>query len=160
MMKNKIYFNFERILILFSIVYLPLSCREANPPKALSVEILGTWKLVSGLTITGKDSAISVNTKNQSFIKIINKTHFSFLKHDLSGGKDSSSSYDSGGGRYSLKGNKYNENLEYCQEREWENHTFYFTINLNKDTLIQTGIEKIEKLNVNRLNIEKYIRIK
>lgn len=37
---------------------------------------------------------------------------------------------------------------------------FKFTITLNNDTLIQKGIEKIENIGVNRINIEKYVREK
>jgi hypothetical protein len=33
-------------------------------------------------------------------------------------------------------------------------------VTINNDTLIQKGIEKIDSLGVNRLNIEKYIRLK
>ena len=39
-------------------------------------------------------------------------------------------------------------------------HSFPFTVSVSNDTLIQTGIEKIDSLGINRLNIEKYIRVK
>ncbi len=54
---------------------------------------------------------------------------------------------------------KYTEFLEYCNDRQWENNKFDFTITIKNDTLTQKGIEKIDSLGVNRVNIEKYVRI-
>lgn len=54
----------------------------------------------------------------------------------------------------------YTENLDYCTAREWEGNTFKFNVTIRNDTLIQTGVEKIEKSGINRLNIEKYLKIK
>ena len=96
--------------------------------------------------------------KNISFIKIINATHFAFLQHDLKKGQDSNAVYVSGGGRYSLNDSLYTEHLEYCSARNWEGNDFKFTISIKADTLIQTGIEKVESEGINRVNIEKYIR--
>ena len=95
-----------------------------------------------------------------SFIKILNDTHFAFLKHDLNKGKDSSAAFGSGGGRYALTDSLYTEHLEYCSDREWEGNDFTFTITIKNDTLIQSGIEKVDKAGVNRLNIEMYTRLK
>lgn len=92
-------------------------------------------------------------------IKIINATHFAFLKHDLTHGKDSAI-YESGAGKYTLEGNQYTEHLDFCNAREWEGHNFQFTVTISNDTLLQTGIEKLENLGVNRLIIEKYARVK
>ena len=64
-----------------------------------------------------------------------------------------------GGGTYDLKDSTYTEHLEYCSARNWEGNTFVFTISINNDTLIQTGIEKIEDSKIDRLNIEKYRRV-
>lgn len=123
--------------------------------------IVGTWKLLTGTTIQGKDTVVTDYTKGQSFIKIINDTHFAFFNHDLNMGKDSSKAiFVSGGGRYTLDGNKYTEHLEYCNYREWENNDFEFTVTITGDTLVIRGIEKVDKLNVNRINIEKYVRLK
>jgi len=59
-----------------------------------------------------------------------------------------------------LVDSSYTEHLEFCSAREWENNDFHFTISIRNDTLIQTGIEKVESAGVNRLNIEKYVRVK
>ncbi|HET7119284.1 MAG TPA: hypothetical protein VFI29_22505, partial [Hanamia sp.] len=115
--------------------------------------IIGTWKLISGTLIEKGDTTITWYTKNISFIKIINDTHFAFLSHDLNKGKDSSASYSSGGGSYSLKNNEYTEHLEYCSARQWEGNDFSFTISIRNDTLTQKGIEKVADAGVDRLNI-------
>jgi hypothetical protein len=134
------------------------SKKQDNTEKRLP--ITGTWKLISGTLIEKGDTTVTWYTKDVSFIKIINDTHFAFLSHDLNKGKDSSAMYSSGGGSYSLKNNQYTEHLEYCNDRQWEGNDFSFTISINKDTLIQTGIEKVADAGVNRLNIEKYVRWK
>ena len=113
-----------------------------------------------GTTIEKGDSVVTDYTKNLQFIKIINKTHFAFFNHDLNKGKDSSAVFSSGGGSYSLTDSSYTERLEYCSDRQWEGHGFKFTVTIINDTLVQKGIEKIENLGVNRVNIEKYTRVK
>lgn len=128
--------------------------------KGQKLPIEGTWQLLQG-TLTEKGKAtVTDYTKGQKFIKIINGDHFSFMDHDLSKGKQAKPIFSSGGGKYTLTGDKYTEYLEYCNEREWENNKFDFTITIRNDTLTQKGIEKIDSLGVNRVNVEKYIRVK
>jgi hypothetical protein len=130
---------------------------ETNTQK---LPIEGTWQLLRG-TLTEKGKAtVTDYTKDQKFIKVINGDHFSFMDHDLSKGKQPKPIFSSGGGKYTLNGDKYTEYLEYCNEREWENNKFDFTVTIKNDTLIQQGIEKIDSLGVNRVNVEKYIRVK
>lgn len=93
-------------------------------------------------------------------IKIINDDHFSFLTHDLNSPKDSSHHFDAGGGSYTLTGNQYTEQLDYYSDRNWEGNSFTFTVRIHNDTLIQRGMEKLEKEGINREIIEKYIRVK
>ena len=147
------------IIIITSIL---LSCADRNNEQGNPASaITGTWELFSGTTIEKEDTIVTDYTKDQQMIKIINDTHFSFLRHDLNKGKDSSKAiYSSGGGRYSLAGDQYTEYLDYCDYREWEGHTFNFTVTIKNDTLIQRGVEKIEKAGIDRLIIEKYIRVK
>lgn len=122
--------------------------------------VAGTWKLISGTTIEGQDTVFTDYTKDQEMIKIINDSHFAFLRHDLNQGKDSSAVFVSGGGTYTLEGNKYTEHLEYCSYREWENHSFELEYQIKGDTLVTKGIEKVEALHVDHINIEKYVRQK
>jgi hypothetical protein len=151
------YLIMNRVLAVIVVISLITSCQKNSKPET---SIIGTWKLISGTVIEKNDTTFTDYTQNKNAIKIINDTHFSFLNHDLNKGKDSTASFGAGGGRYSLDGNKYTEFLEYCNAREWENNKFEFTVTVKNDTLIQTGVEKIDSIGINRLNIEKYIRLK
>ena len=147
---------------LISISVLLLACNvktKNNGSDQTNMPLIGTWQLISGTLIEQGDTVVTDYTGNLSFIKIINDTHFAFLKHDLAKGKESPA-FGSGGGRYSLIDSLYIEHLEYCSDREWEGNDFEFTITIRNDTLIQSGIEKVEGAGVNRLNIEKYFRVK
>lgn len=131
---------------------------QGNESKPRELE--GTWKLISGILIEKGDTTVTDYTKNVSFIKVINDSHFAFLQHDLNKGKDSTASFSAGGGAYTLKDTAYTEKLEYCTAREWEGNEFHFTISIQNDTLVQRGVEKVEAAGVERLNIEKYVRVK
>jgi len=140
-----------------------MSCSTSvqnNETKQTTIPIEGTWKLLTGTLIEKEDTVVTDYTKGKEFIKIINDTHFAFLSHDLNKGKDSAAAFSSGGGNYSLKDSLYTEHLVYCSDRQWEGNDFQFTVVINNDTLIQQGIEKIDTIGVNRINIEKYVRIK
>ena len=62
-----------------------VSCgKKTNSPESKNtVPIIGTWKLISGILIENGDTTVTGYTKNVSFIKIINETHFAFLQHIL-----------------------------------------------------------------------------
>ncbi len=154
MKKNIVCFLFIAVLAACN---APASEAPVEPAKPAIVE--GTWKLVSGTMITGKDTVVTDYTKGQEMIKIINASHFAFLKHGLKGTADSAT-YDSGGGSYELAENQYTEHLQYCTEREWEGHDFKFTVSVSNDTLVQTGLEKLENLGIDRIIIERYAKIK
>ena len=128
--------------------------------KSKKIQLNGTWQLISGITITKGISTYTDYTRNQRMIKIINDTHFAFLKHDLVTAKDSSNHFDAGGGSYTLKGDQYTEHLDYYGDKNWENKPFSFTVTFKNDTLIQKGLEKLENENINRIIIEKYVRLK
>ena len=140
-----------------------ISCTSKKEDKvsiSSTLPLKGTWKLITGTLIEKNDTVVTDYTKNVSFIKIINDTHFAFLHHDLKKGKDSVPVFSSGGGSYSLSDSVYTEHLEYCSAREWENNDFTFTVSIRNDTLIQKGIEKVESAGINRINIEMYSRMK
>lgn len=149
-------FTATALLILFIAACQPAPPAMESTPAATAVA--GTWKLLTGILIQNGDTSVTDYTKGQSFIKIINNTHFAFLHHDLTKGKDSAAIYSSGGGTYMLKDTLYTEHLEYCTGRQWEGNTFEFTVTIKGDTLVQKGVEKIKDLHVDRLNIEKYVR--
>lgn len=141
-------------VFLFAII----SCNEktAEAPKKTNA-IQGTWKLLSGTLIEKGDTTVTDYTKDRSFIKIINDSHFAFLQHDL---RKDSTNFSAGGGRYEFDGTNYTEHLEYCNAKEWEGHDFTFTMTINGDTLTQKGVEKIEGQGIDRINIERYVRDK
>ena len=137
------------------------SCNQNSNSKETAKfnQLVGTWKLISGTLIVKTDTTVTDYSKNLSFIKIINDTHFSFTLHDLHKGKDSSAVFAAGAGTYTLKDSAYTEHLEYCNDRQWEGHDFNFVITIKGDTLIQKGVEKVEAAGVDRYNIEKYVRL-
>jgi hypothetical protein len=148
--------NTKIILGLSVVCFAIYSCTQSE--AAAGLRLNGTWQLISGLTITKNDT--ERYPTNFRMIKIINDSHFSFLRHDIDPPKDSSNHFDAGGGAYSLNGNQYTEHLDYYSDRNWEGKPFSFTIKLNNDTLTQTGIEKIDAAGVNRTIIEKYVRLR
>jgi hypothetical protein len=149
---------FRDTFLFISLVVGCLSCeKETAQPKPVE----GTWQLFSATLIEKGDSTFTDYTQNVRMIKVINKTHFAFLNHDLTHGKDSANAaFSAGGGRYTLEGSQYTEFLEYCNAREWEGHEFKFDVTVRNDTLIQQGVEKLVDLGIERLNIEKYVRVK
>lgn len=152
------------IIIILALLLSPLliSCKEETVDQKkvpIPKQITGTWQLISGTLIEKGDTTVTDYTKNVSFIKVINDTHFAFLQHDLKKGKDSSAVFLAGGGSYAISDSLYTEHLEYCTDRAWEGNDFAFTISIKNDTLTQQGIEKVESTGVNRENIEKYVRV-
>jgi hypothetical protein len=148
--------SFTKLLLLVCVA----SCNEKThpaPQQRGNLSIEGTWKLLTGTLIEKGDTVITNFTRDKSFIKIINKSHFAFLQHGT--GNNPAADFSAGGGRYTLSGNNYTEHLEYCSAKEWEGHDFTFTLTISGDTLIQSGIEKIESEGINRINTEKYIRL-
>ena len=146
----------NKILVIFLLAFFCFGCDSREDLSSIQ----GTWKLLSGTTITKGDSVVTDYTKDQSMIKIINNTHFAFLKHSTSAPKDSSNQFDAGGGSYTLASNQYTEHLDYYHDRNWEGKTFTFTVSFNKDTLTQQGVEKVEGAGIDRIIIEKYVRVK
>ena len=139
-----------------------ISCNEPGQQYATTPDnnmLQGTWKLLTGTLIEKGDTTVTDYTKDQSFIKIINDTHFAFLRHDLKRSVDSASAFGAGGGSYTLKDSLYTEHLEYCNDPAWEGNDFEFTVTIIADTLVQSGVEKVEGTAINRMNIEKYVRV-
>lgn len=145
------------VLILAIICY---SCSvNQNKNQYSNLPIVGTWELISA-TSTQNDSTISTFDPKVKMIKIINPDHFSFFQHDLTMGKEPKPKFSAGAGKYTLVNDTYTEYLEYFSTREWENNKFEFKISIQNDTLIQKGIEKVEKLGIDHIITEKYKRVK
>ena len=137
-----------------------VACNSKNENTQTANPLIGTWKLVSGVTITKGENKPNSYPKGQEMIKIINDTHFAFLNHIVNTPKDSSNMFDAGGGAYTLKGDQYTEHLDYYKDKAWEGKPFTFTITFSGDTLIQKGIEKVEGTGIDRVIIEKYLKLK
>ena len=150
----------KKYLVVLAVVCTLVAC-EQREVKTAENPLKGTWQLISGTLIEKGDTTTTDYTRDVQMIKIINDSHFSFLNHDLKKGKDSlAAQFVAGGGRYELNGDQYTEHLEYCSAREWEGNDFAFTVTIQNDTLTQRGTEKVEGTAIDRLNIEKYVRLK
>jgi len=145
------------ILIFLMIIAACTESQKRDPQIADEVSLKGTWKLLTGILIEKGDTVVIDYTTDKSFIKIINDSHFAFLSHTL---RKDTTDFSAGGGSYTLTGNNYTEHLEYCNAKEWEGHDFSFTVTITGDTLVQTGVEKIQAQGIDRINTEKYIRYK
>jgi hypothetical protein len=148
-----------KILPAFFSVSMLLSCASKEAKKQDTVEIKGTWKLISATTVTAGKSTFNDFTKDSEMIKIINDGHFAFLKHDLKLNKKGKNNFDAGGGKYKLEGDQYTESLDFYNDKNWEGKTFVFKVKIQNDTLFQTGIEKVEAAGVDRSITEKYLKI-
>jgi hypothetical protein len=149
---NKLFFAASFLLL--------ISCNAPKPEDTAGTPIEGTWELLSETKIEKGDTTFTEASKSIPMIKVINATHFTFLRHDLQKGKDSTAMFSAGGGRYDLKGDQYTEHLEYCSARDWENNEFHFTVTVDGDQLTQQGQEKVEGTDIDRVIIEKYRRVK
>ena len=147
----------QKIQFIFTVAIFSLA---ACNTKQNELPIIGSWQLIAATTTQG-DTTFSTFNPKIKMIKIINQSHFAFLTHDLSMGKDSATAaFTAGGGAYTLADSIYTENLEYFISRAWENNKFEFVVKIINDTLTQKGVEKVEKLGVDRIIVEKYVRVK
>ncbi len=93
-------------------------------------------------------------------IKMINPTHFAFFSHDLSQGADSTTkAFVAGASTYTFADSTYTEHLDYFIDREWEGNEFKFNVTIKNDTLTQKGVERIEKLGIDHIIVEKYKKV-
>ena len=147
---------------IMALTFVSCNAPGSSSKNTAAERVIGSWKLVSNKMITAGDTVIAFpeKGKDEIMIKLFNETHFSFFRHDQKQGKITAPVYDSGAGSYTLSGTAYTEHLEYCNYREWENHDFSFQLTIHNDTLVQSGIEKIDSLKVNREIIETYVRIR
>ncbi|WP_443947544.1 hypothetical protein ACJVDH_10605 [Pedobacter sp. AW1-32] len=150
----------KKQLLFLSCATAFFACTAPTPDKEkISTHLQGTWKLISATTTERGKTTVTDFTKNQEMIKIINESHFSFLRHNLSKVKDSVNGFDAGGGRYVLNGNAYKEYLDFYTDKNWEGKSFDFRIRFAGDTLIQTGTEKVPERGIDRVITECYLKL-
>jgi hypothetical protein len=147
-----------------SLLALVLLCacsdQKTTENSSKTPAIMGTWELVSSKVITKEDTVDTYPLPNQEMIKMFTEKEFAFFKHDTNNAGKDSAVFSAGSGTYTLEGEKYSEHLAYCNYREWENHDFHFNLKLRNDSLIQTGIEKIDSLGIDQEIVEVYVRKK
>jgi hypothetical protein len=148
------YMNCKTLLCSLAFSAAFFSCK----PTPTANPLIGTWELVSA-TSTEKDATHSTFDPTHKMIKIINATHFAFLNHAVSKDDSSATRFSGGGGTYTLSDSTYTENLEYFTDKAWENNKFSFVVKVDGDTLVQKGVEKVEKLGIDRVIVEKYKRV-
>lgn len=147
----------KKILLLIITTVVFTSCFNKKTSKVSenkTNKLIGTWKLVYG-EIKENDSIQIRDISKSDFIKIINKTHFAFFNQR----KGTSESFYGGAGTYVLEESSYVEKLDYIDNVGFRNHTFTFNVEFKGDTLIQSGVEELKELKINRFIVEKYIRI-
>ncbi len=148
--------NAKSALVSLLVLATLFGCNTKQSDSSLA----GTWELISATT-SEKDTTFSTFDPTHKMIKMLNDTHFAFLNHAIDRTKDTSATaFSGGGGPYTLADSTYTEHLEYFTDKAWENHDFTFTITISEDTLIQKGVEKVEKLGIDRVIVEKYVRVK
>ena len=147
--------NKMRKLVLLIILLTFYNCQQKKASILTKNKIEGSWKMVYAEMIEN-DSLKLKDLSNTTFIKIINRSHFSFFNQENTGNKN----FYSGAGSYILKDNNYKETLEFTTVEAIKNHQFSFQIEIKGDTLIQSGIEKVEAAGINRQIVEKYIKLK
>ncbi|WP_316814557.1 hypothetical protein [Pedobacter nyackensis] len=157
-MKSKMFSLFFSACILLACTNQDV--KQIETKKTSNVPLQGTWQLLSSTILENGQETFSDYTKDQRMIKIINDTHFSFLKHDLKLNKEGKNNFDAGGGRYELVDDNYTEHLDFYNDKNWEGKSFNFKVKIENDTLIQTGVEKVESAGVDRTITEKYIKVK
>ena len=145
--------NLKRVLTVIATISSLYGCQS----KPTSLPIIGTWELVSATT-TEKDSTFSTFDPTHKMIKLINASHFAFLNHSITT-DTSAAAFTAGGGTYTLADSVYTESLDYFIDKKWENNKFPFVVKITNDTLIQQGVEKVDKLGIDRVIVEKYKRV-
>lgn len=142
------------------LVVTMMGCQPSENEKGVDpLSILGSWELVAAETTEGGETTDTL-VPGRRMIKIINPYHFSFVNHDVNQGQDSLAYFAAGAGSYTLDGQTYTEQLEFCTARAWEGHSFEFQLQIKGDTLIQQGVEKNEEIGVDRYIVEIYVRTK
>lgn len=152
-------FPISLVLLLTLVLLFGKGCVGSTSPEEASPSMVGTWQLLTVLTIENGDSVLTDYTQGVKGIKMLNETHFAFFQHDLNQGKDTAI-YVSGGGPYTYVDGIYTEHLEYCNFRVYENNTFEFEVEVKGDTLMQRGEEEVADAGISKYIIETYVRVR
>lgn len=141
------------LLSLLAIAFVISACSEK---KINTIE--GTWKQVHSQTYTGDSSVIYFPGKNEvDMTKIWSGNHWMFVARH----KNDTTVTDSyGSGTFILEGNRYSENINILEYKEWEGKTIKMTLEMKNDTLIQTyPVDANGEMEKEWATVEKYVRI-
>ncbi|GAA4844441.1 hypothetical protein [Algivirga pacifica] len=148
-----------RLITALTLFMATIACDVSkNTQQTDQVLLKGTWKLVSNTIIQGEEVKVH-SLEDNEMIKMFNEDHFAFFNHSKGHIPDSVRFFTAGSGPYTLKGNTYEEKLDYCSAKSWEGLSFTFQMEVKGDTLIQSGEEVVEEEGINRKIIEKYVRV-
>ena len=146
----------KKMIILCSVIALMIgSCaKEKQSP------LEGIWKLTSGKWYHWRPG----DTLTYQFpgniaiyhIKIFSKDNITYVGHYS---LDSLTHDNYGGGTFSLKGDRYEENLLYAGKAIF-NRKIKMSVEMNKDTLIQKWPVDENWKPAEKCSIEKYVRLK
>ena len=150
------------LALLITLALFVMSCKTENKPREQVIEketqespqIEGTWKMTYA-EIRENDSVQVKDLSSTDFIKILNKSHFAFFNQE----RETNENFTAGAGTYTFDGSTYVENLNFINYMDYRGHSFSFEVQIQGDTLIQQGHEKIEDSGVDRYILEKYVRV-
>lgn len=132
LLPKSFYLSFSALVFLFLVLSDPVTAQQK--PSETGGELFGTWKLVS--TKYGDAKEFTKYPETSMRLKLINKTHFTWLEVD-----DKKKVLASAGGRYSLVGNVYTETIDFAGEGmdAYVGKPQKFTIKIEGDKLFQSG---------------------
>ncbi len=116
---------FKRLLLIFTCI---VSQAKAN-------EFIGTWQLVSGEYLNDKGKRVNYKSLNLRSIKVISKTHFSFVT--MAGDKF----WSSDAGRYRVTDNQYIETALHTSYSAPKGKEYVFTFKIEDDIWYSSRME-------------------
>ena len=119
----------------------------------------GAWQLDQVLSVSGNKVVKYFPTSSPgSDIKMWSDSHFLFVGRFQN---DTSFTDNFGGGKYTLDGNRYEEEIIYHSDSGYIGARVKMLLQLRNDTLIQTyPVNEIGEPNKNNHFVEKYVRLK
>ena len=152
-------FFVSSIIIMFFVTLLGCDTEKKNP-------IEGTWELVSAKYTSG-DTTSEYSQKDIRMIKIITKSHFTFLNQKVDRskftqmGNDTETllaarTFDAGGGTYKLDGDTYTENIQFMLTPNFVGLSIPFKVKVENNQLIQSGLLPIKSAGLGDHDVELY----
>ena len=106
------------------------------------VQLVGTWKLISG-KITSGDSTSTYGEKTDNAMKIVTPSHFAVVSKNVS----TDSLQHAVAGTVEMDDKNYTERIEYCSFQNMVGKTAKFTYRVESDKwYVKGGIENVMTL--------------